>query len=621
MNKRNAVVVGLDYHANFLANLVNEFSKTWRLHAYDDSRLGTLRAAFALRRAGALISFGGPGPNAALIELARRRNVPVVVIWAGSDIIKAKENPFELEIVKQEGFRNFAVAPWLVEELRDLGIPAQYAAVAGMAVGTPVQAFPKQFRVLTYLPQPRRDFYGADLVYDAARALPDVEFHVVGAGSPSADAPDNVTFLGVVDDMPRRIDDTVVLLRQPEHDGTSMLVLEALSRARHVVWNYEFPYVYTARGIDAVLEKLRDLRLAHESGELRLNHEGRTFVLNSFARPDIAMLLEGHLDDAVRGQAAIVHRAHRVAISGLGLFCAHVANHAHTVAPQWETRLLRTSSRLEVLTSILTLMSCDVWYSIGSPVTDRWVHLAARLLRKPRVVHWVGSDIESLRENPHLRTLLSSPSATHLAEVAWTAEQLREFGFEAQIAPLPPRLEDASCLPLPDRFTIMLYVPRTRSDFYGRRAFERLMLRLRDEPVRYVVVGGGDIAAPAGVDVLNLGWRDNLRDVYQDVSLLIRYTPHDGLSLMVLEALSFGRHVLWTQQFPFVRTVNSYSDMERGVREMLDSHARRTLHPQHAVTALIKEQFAPGACVGTIAEAWQHALHADAPAELAVETP
>lgn len=611
----------MDYHANFLSRLVNEYSQHWRLRAYDGSRLQTLRAVLAMRHADALISFGGPGPNAALIEIARRRNVPVIVIWAGSDIIKAKENPFELAIVKQEGFRNFAVAPWLVDELRDLGIDAEYVPVAGMPPGGPVQAFPREFRVLTYLPEPRRDFYGAALVYEIARALPDVPFDVVGAGSPSPEAPPNVQFLGVVSDMPQHIDNSVVLLRQPEHDGKSMLVLEALSRARQVVWNYDFPHVHTACGFDSVLEKLQTLKRAHDRGELTLNHEGRTFVLNAFARRDIATRLEHRLDDAVERQAAVVHRPHRVAISGLGLFCAHVADHAHNVAPEWETRLLRTSSRLEVLTSILTLMSCDVWYSIGSPVTDRWVHLAARTLRKPRVVHWVGSDIASLRENPHLRALLLSKSATHLAEVAWTAEQLRELGFAPRIAPLPPRLERAACLPLPDRFTIMLYVPRTRSDFYGRRTFERLMQRLRGDSVRYVIVGGGEIAVPDGVDAVNLGWRDDLHAAYQDVSLLIRYTPHDGLSLMVLEALSFGRQVIWTQQFPHVRTVNSYTDIERAVRELLEQHRSGTLEPQRTAAALIEEQFAPAACVGAIAHAWEEALHAGLPAELAMETP
>lgn len=619
--KRRAVVVGFDYYAQFLARLVNEHSARWHLRAYDASRTGTIRALLAMRRADALISFGGPAPNTALVEAARQRNIPVIVMWAGSDVIKAQEDPFELEVVKQERLYHLSDCPWLVDELALLGVNAEYEPVTAVTSGGPVEAFPREFRVLTYLPEPRREFYGASTVYAAARAMPDVRFDVVGAGGPSAGAPPNVFFHGMVDDMPRRIDGSVVLLRQPEHDGKSMLVLEALSRARHVVWNYAFPHVHAARGIAQVLERLQELRRLHTTGELTLNHDGRTFVLNTFARHDVAAKFERRLDDAAAHQAANRQRpAHRVAISGLGLFCAQVAEHARAVAPDWETRLLRTSSRLEVATSILTLMSCEVWYSIGSPVTDRWVHLAARLLRTPRVVHWVGSDIASLRNNPRLRALLSSRTATHLAEVAWTAEQLREFGFQPRIAPLPPRHHCARSLPLPERFTIMLYVPRTRSDFYGRRAFERLMRRLVDEPVRYIVVGGGEIDAPPGTDVVNLGWRDNLCEVYQEVSALIRYTPHDGLSLMVLEALSFGRHVLWTQQFPFVRTVASYTDMERDVRDMLARHTLGELQPQHSAAALVAERFAPDACVRTIAQAWQNALPAGVRARIAVET-
>lgn len=622
MPKRRAVVVGFDYYAHFLARLINEHSQHWQLRAFDGSRMGTIRALYAMRHASALISFGGPAPNVALIEAARRRNIPVIVIWAGSDITKAQADPFELEVVKQERFYHLSDGPWLVDELALLGVNADYEPVTAVDCGPPVEAFPREFRVLTYLPEPRRDFYGEQTVYAAARAMPDVRFDVVGAGDRSPEAPPNVIFHGVVSDMPRRIDESVVLLRQPQHDGKSMLALEALARARHVVWNYEFPYVHTARGIDQVLETLGDLRARHQRGELQLNHEGRTFVLNSFARRDVAARFERRLDDALHRQASNASRpAHKVAISGLGLFCAHVAEHARTVAPRWEPHLLRTSSRLEVVTSILTLLTCDVWYSIGSPVTDRWVHLVARLLRKPRVIHWVGSDIASLTEHPQLRTLLSSRTVTHLAEVSWTAEQLREFGLQPRIAPLPPRHYRTQCLPLPERFSIMLYVPRTRADFYGRRSFERLMERLAGEPVRYVIVGGGSIDVPPGIDAVNLGWRDSLYGTYEDISLLIRYTPHDGLSLMVLEALSFGRHVIWTQEFPFVHSVSSYTELERAVRELLGLHRAGELHPQRSAAQLVEEQYSPDACVRTIAQAWEDALAARTPAHLAVETP
>ena len=619
---KRAVVVGFDYYSHFLADLVNEHSQHWKLHAYDDTRLDTVRALLAMRKADALISFGGPAPNVALIEAARRRNVPVIVIWAGSDVIKAQADPFHLEVVKQERFYHLSDGPWLVDELAVLGIKAEYEPVTAVDSGGPAQPFPRAFSVLTYLPEPRRDFYGAGTVYEVARAMPDVRFNVVGAGLPSTDAPSNVVFHGVVNDMPQRLDESVVLLRQPEHDGKSMLVLESLTRARHVVWNYEFPHVQTARGIDDVLETLRRLRALHESGKLPLNTEGREFALRTFGRREVAARFERRLDHAVARQAAMLqHRPRRVAISGLGLFCAQIAEHARTVAPEWETRLLRTNSRLEVVTSILTLFKCDVWYSIGSPVTDRWVHLVARLLRKPRVIHWVGSDIASLTEHPQLRVLLSNSNVVHLAEVSWSAEQLRGFGFEPRIAPLPPRHHEGRCLPLPERFTIMLYVPRTRSDFYGRRAFERLMERLQGLPVRYLIVGGGQIDAPPGSDVVNLGWRDNLHDIYEEVTLLIRYTPHDGLSLMVLEALSFGRHVLWTQRFPFARTISSYSDIEREVRALLALHQRGELRAQQSASALVQEQFAPETCTQTIAQAWQDAVNPHVHPRLAMETP
>lgn len=620
MNKRHAVVVGLDYHAQFLAQLINEHSGHWHLHAYDQSRLGTVRSLLAMRTADALISFGGPSPNIALVEIARRRNIPVIVIWAGSDLIKAQDDPFELEVVKQEHFCHLAVAEWLIGELAELGVIAQYEPITGIAPGPEVKPLPHSFRVLAYLPEPRRNFYGEAVVYEAARAMPDVRFDVVGEGRPSEAAPPNVAFHGLVGDTSRRLDECVVLLRHPQHDGKSMFVLEALARGRHVVWNYDFPHVRMARGTQQVITQLQELRALHQAAQLQPNHAGREFVLQTFARGNVARSFERRLDQMVEHHAAKTRRpAHRVAISGLGLFCAHVANHAAQVAPEWEARLLRTSSRLEVLTSILALIECDVWYSIGSPVTDRWVHLAARLMRKPRVIHWVGSDIDNLRENPQLRALLCSPRTMHLAEVAWTAEQLRDFGFAPRIAPLPPRHTGARCLPLPERFTVMLYVPRTRSDFYGRPAFERLMQRLAGAGIRYFIVGGGTVTAPPGEDVINLGWRDNLVDVYKDVSMLIRYTPHDGLSLMVLEALSFGRHVVWTQQFPFVRMIRSYNEMENAVRELHAIHLKGELQPQHAASTLITQDFAPRACVGRIVHAWNDALCSGIPPRLAVE--
>ena len=608
MKKLRAVVVGYDYYAKFLAALINEHSSRWRCSAYRGTRAARLQALFDLRSANALISFGGPAPDAALVEAARRRNIPVIVIWAGSDVTKAQEDPFALELTKQERFINLSDAPWLVDELAALGIQAEYLPVTAVSAGAPVKPFPKAFRVLTYLPEPRRGFYGAEVVYGAARAMPDILFNVVGAGVRDPAAPANVRFHGLVNDMADRIDACTVVLRFPEHDGKSMLVLEALSRARHVVWNYEFPHVVRAKTPDELIAELTRLRELHRLGNLPLNQDGRRYVLDHFARADLAARFEARLDTS-RTQQAMRPAAgrYRVAISGLGLFCAEVAQYAKLFTPQWEPVQLRTGSRFELLASMCTLATCDVWYSIGSPIADRWLNLTARLFRKPRVIHWVGSDIAALADNLSHKPALDRRNNIHLVEVQWTAEQLRALGLEPRIAPLPPRHSNWQAKPLPSVFTIMLYVPRTRAAFYGARAFERLMLALRGEPVRYIVVGGGQLDGPPGVEVENLGWRDNLEDAYERTSVLIRYTPRDGLSLMVLEALAFSRHVLWTQDFPFTNQVQTYHEMEEAIRKLLLAHQRGELTPQVEAAAAVQRRYAPQSCTVAIARAWSDA--------------
>lgn len=622
MKRRFAIVVGLDYYASFLADLVNERSIHWRLKAFGTgSKLGTVFALAAVRHADAIISFGGPAPDVPLIEAARRRNIPIVVIWAGSDVIKASTKPQELQVIREEGFLHLSDGPWLVDELRVLGIEAEYLPLTAVRPGSEPQPLPAQFRVMTYLPEPRRDFYGEDLTYAIAAEFPEVPFTVVGAGGANPAAPPNVEFCGYVNDTARRLDESTVLLRVPQHDGKSMFVLEALSRGRHVIWNYDFPHVRTAKTCEEMIAALRSLRDAHAKGELPVNEAGRKFVLANFARADLALRFEDRLSRLVRDKPTnLSHRPRRVAISGLDLFCAQIAHHTKRVSSEWEPRALRTTSRLQVLTAIYNVMVSDVWYSIGTPLTDRWVTMAANLLRKPRVVHWVGSDIVFAREHPN-QPILHANNVIHLAEVDWTIRELGTLGIRAELAPLPPRQNDGAACPLPSRFTAVLYVPLARGDFYGRRLFERLMRSLRDEPIEYLIVGGGELDVPEGVHATSLGWLGDLSDVYRRSSVLVRFTPRDGLSLMVLEALSFGRHVLWSKPFPYVELVRTYDDVEAHMVALLRKHQSGELQPQVEAASMIHERYSTKECIKRIVAAWDQAVAQPRNASLPAQQP
>ncbi len=606
MRRRRAIVLGFEYHARYLARVMNRHSPQWEFAAYSNTRLGTVRALLALRRADALICFGGPGPNVALSEAAAARGVPVVVIWAGSDVLIAAESPFDMAVIERRGYHNAAVAPWLVDELRALGVTAAWVPVGAMELQPRVAPLPQRFRVLTYLPHPRRSFYGEQRVYRIARAMPDVEFAVLGAGEADPHAPENVAFAGYVHDAGNELDASTVLLRLTDHDGMSVLVLEALAHARHVVWTHELPGVHAVCDEDRALAVLQRLAAEHAAGTLRPNAIGRAFVGEHYAAADVARGIErfvdGVLESSMRAHPA---RKRRAAISGLGLFSAEVAKQVERRSPAWNVHVLRTGSRLEVLSALYNLLRSDVWYSIGSPITDRWVHLWARMLRKPRIVHWVGSDIEHARNADWVRRQMQSRRVKHLTEVAWTADELRALGLESEIVPLPLRQHSTGVTPLPERFTVLLYIPKARPEFYGRSEYEAVLQEFAGEPLRVFVVGGAELRAPESIEVVNLGWRGDLHEVYQQSTVLVRLTPRDGLSLMVLEALSFGRFVMWSKPFPYATQIGGRRDMIDGLRTLLARHRAGTLHAQYAAAEMVARSYGSERSIDRILNAWE----------------
>ncbi|MBV8636786.1 MAG: glycosyltransferase [Candidatus Eremiobacteraeota bacterium] len=611
--KKYGVIVGFPYYGRYLADLINERSETWRLEYRGESYAARLRSLLEMKRCDAVISFGGPAPDQAIADAARHYNVPVIVIWAGSDVSAAGKDPGTLEIVKDEGHVNIADGEWLVDELREFGIEASYDPVTAIEAAAKIAPLPREFRVVTYLPEPRRAFYGEKSVYAVARACPDVSFSVVGAGHANPAAPPNVRFLGYVDNMAHVLDTSTVLLRLPEHDGKSMLVLEALARGRHVIWTYDFPGVHHATSLTAAIQMMQALRDDHRRGTLGVNRAGHQFVQEHFSRGTIAANFEAVLDRAVHEKLPRISTSRQtVVISGFTLFGAMVARAARWATPNWEPRVFRGGSRLARLSSAVQLMRADAWYCIGSPIPDRWLHLVAQLTGKRRVIHWVGSDIELLKSQPAIRRLCAKDTVRHLAEADWMVDELAAYGVRASVAPLPPQVRIPDYIPpLPDRFTLLLYVPRSRADFYGRREYERLFRRFSGRPIKFIVVGGGSVFVPPGADVEIAGWKSDLCDVYERTSALLRFTRHDGLSLMALEALAYGRHLIWSRNFPFGACARTYDDCEHAVEDLLERHERGELRPQFQAAEYVRDTYDVRRCVERIATFWQPSSSGD----------
>lgn len=294
---------GANQHGRNLATFISRKCQGFRGKYFDTTLIETLRAVFALHRASALIVFGGPAPTMLVRIVARALRLPVMVFWAGSDVTTAIRNPKRTSRLLLTRSRHFAVAQWLADELASVDINARIVRVANVTVTLPAPRLPPEFTILTYLPAPRRTFYGLERIVQIARHFPNTKIFVVGRGKPDAGAPSNMHYLGHV-----RVDEVyetaTVLVRLCDHDGMANMVVEALANGRHCIWNYEIPGVRCVKDADAAIRVIADLKARHEAGTLELNHTGRHYVAKNFTPALVADKLIALIESALQDERA-----------------------------------------------------------------------------------------------------------------------------------------------------------------------------------------------------------------------------------------------------------------------------------------------------------------------------
>ncbi len=569
----------------------------------------------ALRKADALIYFGGSVSQALLDAVAIGVGLPVFVIWAGSDVVALQQDRTLAARVRQRNVTHFAVAPWLIDELQQFRINARHTPVAAIRIAQSTPPFPAWFQVAAYLPEPRAAFYGSQTVYRAARSCPDVRFVVTGQhGATDPEAPSNVSFTGQLDDLTDVFNNSVLLLRNTQHDGMSLMVLEAMNLGRYVVWTHEIPGVKAARDEEEILDFIRQLKQRHADGTLGPNEQGIDFVRARFDEADVARGLETALNGHLLIHSPVRNRDSRsVAVSGESYFVSTLCERRKESITGWRHRPLRFGSRFEVLAALVTLLSSDVWYTIGSATVNQSLRLVTRIFGKPHVMHWtscesnvVRSEIDGFRKNRR-------PPVQHLAEVEWAAGTLAQSGLEVAVAPLPRALPKKESSPMPDLFTVLLYVPRNGSNDINLR-YERIMDSFQSSGVRFLVVGGGTLKPRSSAQVENLGFATVMDDIYAKSSVYLCLSKRAVLPQMILESLSFGRYVIWSRDFPFVIAASGETAITDALLSLNQRHRSGTLPAQHEAANYIVDRFDPRRCLTDIANVWDKALHLTAAA-------
>lgn len=264
----------------------------------------------------------------------------------------------------------------------------------------------------------------------------------------------------------------------------------------------------------------------------------------------------------------------RIAVLGLPFFAQRTAEGLREAG--YDARYVARPGRSPRawLGMLAELARADLVYAIGSSVAT-WGPLDLLALARRRIVmHWVGSDVQYAladgRRGRASRRLIRR--ATHWADAPWLVNELRPLRIRAAVRPLPVPIAVGEAAPLPAEFRVLVYLPERPHAAYAVDETLAVMRALPD--VRFVIAGG--FAAPAGfANVTSLGFVAGMADVYRDSVVLLRLVHHDGLSHSVVEALSYGRHAVWT--YPFEGAIEAATP-EAAIAALRDLQRRFTQH-------------------------------------------
>lgn len=259
----------------------------------------------------------------------------------------------------------------------------------------------------------------------------------------------------------------------------------------------------------------------------------------------------------------------KIVILGLPLFGERLAAHLNSYDPENSYRFLNTYySKWDKFRSFWAIPKADAVFSINGSLNSSGAFDRTLKSNVPLIMNWVGTDVLLAEEAKSKGTYRTDylEKAHHFCEVNWIKEELDDIGIVAEIMNFASfDKQFVLKMPVSQKLTVLTYIPKIRSDFYG---IEMILDTARDLPnVDFLIAGTEALEfLPLPSNVTALGWVQNMDEVYDRAHVSIRIPEHDGLSTFILESLARGKQVIYKYEFDHCRKAGSKEELDTQLR-------------------------------------------------------
>lgn len=184
------------------------------------------------------------------------------------------------------------------------------------------------------------------------------------------------------------------------------------------------------------------------------------------------------------------------------------------------------------------------------------------------ILWWIGSDVYHLVHEAQPKVVFTKiASHRRIVNLSVSTDNWAELdanGVKSSVLTLVPHTSTLDKLPLPDDYTVCVYMPSSRLDFFCWKSTKRIM-RATPE-IQYLIYGNKNRLDLRGLrNATTLGWVDNTTDVFRQSSCLLRLTEHDGFPKSIIESVCHGRYVVTNHNYPQIQSMNN----EKAIIELL----------------------------------------------------
>lgn len=221
----------------------------------------------------------------------------------------------------------------------------------------------------------------------------------------------------------------------------------------------------------------------------------------------------------------------------------------------------------------VNLFTADMVYLVGGVDLNRSRLLRlAHFLKKKIIVHWIGTDVFNVMQEYKANRKMINHDYISISGSKLLQCELASVGVKSSIIPIVPLGIAFEPLPMPEKHAVLVYVPEYREEFYNMKLVKEIAKHFPDLKFHIVANTGENDLNPLD-NILYEGFlsSEEMKNLYKKCTILFRYPTHDGLSMMLLEALGVGRNVIYKYEFPFAKVPasDSISDITKAFEEIL----------------------------------------------------